>query len=273
MRDRMLRRLRPTIALLLFGGVAACAAPAPRATLSTDARARLLAAASGPRAEAPAGTLSAMREAAALKPNDSAAQEQLAIAAERAGLFAEAATARRQAVTAGPRNAPAFVALGRAELRAGAPAPAASAYAEAVALAPGSVEAQSGLGLAADMLGEPARAQTAHRAALSIAPNDWALLGNLALSQLMGGDPQTAATTLARAETDVSAPRRARHNLGLALGALGQRTRLVRLLGVDMGRAEAEAQAPEFIRFGAWLAAPTVPLAGGTAAPVAVAGR
>jgi len=255
MRDRTMRRIRLPACLLLVSAVAACAAPEPRTTLSSDARARLLGSAAGGPTGAPVpGALEALREAAKQRPDDIAVHEQLALAAERAGLFPEAAAARRQAVAAGGRNAPSLVALGRAELRAGAGEAAVAAYAEAVSLAPGSIEAQSGLGLAADMAGDPARAQAAHRAALSLAPGDWGLLGNLALSQLMAGDAAGSVTTLARAETDVKAPRRARHNLGLALGAAGERTRLLRLLGVDMGRAAAEAEAPEFVSFGTWLA-------------------
>jgi len=240
---------------LLLSLVAACAAPQQPSTLSGDARARLLtAAAGGPTGQPLPGALQALRAAAAQRPDDIATQEQLALAAERAGLFAEAAAARRRAITAGARNATSLVALGRAELRAGNAAEAATAFEEAAGLAPGSVEARSGIGLARDMLGDPLGAQASHRAALSLAPNDWGLLGNLALSQLMAGDATASAVTLRRAETDAAAPRRARHNLGLALGAMGERQRLLRLLGVDMGRAEAEAEAPEFVNFGAWLA-------------------
>ncbi|MFC7688879.1 hypothetical protein ACFQY5_03800 [Paeniroseomonas aquatica] len=42
-------------------------------------------------------------------------------------------------------------------------------------------------------------------------------------------------------------PRQARHNLALALAALGQQDRMLRVLRLDMGQAEAVAMGQELV--------------------------
>ena len=62
----------------------------------------------------------------------------------------------------------------------------------------------------------------------------------------MSGRNRDAVQLLARVETDVAAPRRARHNYAMALLADNQRMRAVRLLRLDMAAVEAEQLANEF---------------------------
>ena len=72
----------------------------------------------------------------------------------------------------------------------------------------------------------------------------------------MAGRADDAATALAGAEQDPTAPRRARHDLALALVAAGRREQAIAVLRVDIPAAEAAALADEFAGFARWLASP-----------------
>jgi Flp pilus assembly protein TadD len=243
--------------------------------LSTDARLRLAQAfeqSAGGNGEL---SYAVLREAAQRSPRDAATQERLAAAAERSNQPTEALMAMRAAVAAQP-TFPRLLALGRLELRTGDPAEAVNAYSRAVSEQPRSIEALSGLGLGYDILRQHGDAQTVYLRGLAIAPGDWALRSNLGLSQLMSGQRAAAIGTLGEAEFDPTAPRRARHNLALALAADGQHARVVRLLRTDMGPTEAETLAQQFRGFATWLdqrgpVAGSVAAAQRTAAPAAAA--
>ncbi|WP_431267961.1 hypothetical protein [Dankookia sp. P2] len=202
-----------------------------------------------------------LREAVQQRPQDGALREKLAMAAERAGRDGEAAQALREAIGLLGPTPPRLMALGRLELRAGNTAAAAAAFAEANALAPGNAAALGALGLAKDLSGDPAQAQEAYRAALLLAPRDWGIRANYAMSLLLSGQARTAAEALAEAEYAPDAPRRARHNLALALAATARPDRAVRLLRLDMGPAEAAAMGQELTAIAGQLdPAPAPPL-------------
>ena len=77
---------------------------------------------------------------------------------------------------------------------------------------------------------------------------------NLALSLLMSDRPSDASAALAGAADDPVAPRRARQNLALALVAVGDRDKAVKILMKELPPAEASALASEFASFARWLA-------------------
>ena len=234
---------RLTALLLLLPLLAACQPARKPEFLSLESRLRLAATLDGPRGGAASAEV--LREAVQQRPQDGALREKLALAAERAGRDGEAAQALREAIALLGPTPPRLMALGRLELRAGNTAAAAEAFAQANALAPGNAAALGYLGLAQDLSGDPARAQEAYRAALLLAPRDWGIRANYAMSLLLTGQARTATEALAEAEYAPDAPRRARHNMALALAAIAQPDRAVRLLRLDMGPAEAAAMGQE----------------------------
>nr|WP_241671483.1 hypothetical protein [Dankookia rubra] len=234
---------RLTALLLLLPLLAACQPARKPDALSLESRLRLAATLDGPRGGA--ASVEVLREAVQRAPQDGALREKLALAAERAGRDGEAAQALGEAIALLGPTPSRLLALGRLELRAGNAAAAAAAFADANARAPGNPAVLGSLGLAQDLSGDPARAQDAYRAALLLAPRDWGIRANYAMSLLLTGQAGTAAEMLAEAEYAPDAPRRARHNLALALAATARPDRAVRLLRLDMGPAEAAAMGQE----------------------------
>jgi Flp pilus assembly protein TadD len=94
----------------------------------------------------------------------------------------------------------------------------------ATARAPGSRDVLMVRGMLEDLRGDHMAAQAAYRLALAAAPGDPAVINNLALSLVATGDAAQAADLLTRLAGDrpERAPPKLRHNLALALGALGK---------------------------------------------------
>ncbi len=238
-------------ALLLLG---ACQTPAEApGQPSLETRLRLSEAVDTARGEGAQATLATLRAAAAAEPRNILLQERLAGAAEREGAPAEAAQAMRRAIAAGGPTLARQMALGRAELLAGQGQAAIDAYAIARRLSPESPAAAGALATAFDIARDHAAARQHHEAALRQAPSDWTLRSNYGLSLVMAGRPEEAVRILGDAAHVADAPRRARHNLALALAALGRRAEVASLLRAD-GVAEARGAMPEdFEAFAAWL--------------------
>jgi Flp pilus assembly protein TadD len=78
----------------------------------------------------------------------------------------------------------------------------------------------------------------------------------LALSLLMSEQAGEAAGTLAGAAADPAMPRRARHDLALALGAAARRAEAIDVLQADNPAPEEGALAAEFATFARRLAGP-----------------
>ena len=256
------RRLPPGVAaaaLLLV--LAGCQARPQPAALSLESRLRLAGTLDAERGGQAAATVAVLQEAAAQQPRDGALQERLSVVAERAGAYDEALQAARSVIALQGPSLPRLLVLGRLELQHGQAAAAAEAYQQASVLAPGDAMALGGLGLARDMAGDHAAAQAAYRSALVRAPQDWSIRSNLALSLVLSQQPHDAVASLAEAEYAPGVPRRARHNLALALAASGRRDRVLRVLRLDMGPAEAAAMAQELAAVGDQINASAVPQA------------
>lgn len=234
--------------------LAGCAVQQPQqnAALSLAARLRL-AEAMEQAAPGSQATLELLRAETVRSPNNPDVWERFAIRLEEAGRFTEAAEAMRRAIALRGPSAAGLIAVGRLELRLGNGSAAADAFEQALRYAPASAEAFGGLGLARDLESRHEDAQAAYQRALALAPGNWAYRSNLALSYLMTDQPLRAAETLAEAEWQPTAPRTARHNLALALAALGQRTRVVALLSTEMGPDDARRLADSMTAFAAWL--------------------
>lgn len=241
--------------LLLSAGCASTAPPAPP-SLSWAARLRLVEAM--PAQTQSEAELAVLRQAAREAPRDAALLGRLARAAEQAGQPAEALAALDQLGTLeGGGEAQELerdLTRGRLALQAGQSARAATAYEAALRRQPGRVEALTGLGVALDLRPDAAAAEPWHRAALAAAPGDWGVRSNAGLSRLLAGRAGEAVTLLAPAEQDRAAPRRARHNLALALVADGQQARATALLRQEMPEEEAARLSGAFARFATWLA-------------------
>jgi len=136
-----------------------------------------------------------------------------------------------------------------ARLRGGDAAGASAGFARAVAARPAEAAPLAGLALSRDLLGDRAGALAAHRQAVALAPHDVELLGNHALSLVLDGRADEAVRPLERFEQQPAAPRRARHNLALALAASGDETRAARLLRQEMSSSRALQMAREFTAF------------------------
>ena len=232
------------LGLMLLAG---CQSRQQPEALSLESRLRLAGTLDASQGSSGGAALAVLKDAVVQRPRDAALQERLAAAAEQAGDYGDAIQALRAvAALQGPGLGPSL-ALGRLELRNDNPAAAIVAYQQASTLAPGSVAALGGLGLAHDMTGDHALAQTAYRSALTIAPRNWAIRSNLAMSLMLSRQAAAAADSLAEAEFLPGVPRQARHNLALALAALGQRDRMIRVLRLDMGQAEAVAVGQELV--------------------------
>lgn len=248
--------LRPALTTLVAAVLclAACAnrQPAPDQGLSLAARLRLAEAmdrASG----GGAATLTVLQAETARAPNDPAAWERLGAHLEGLGRSQESSEALRRALTLRGPTPRLLIALGRVELRQGHAEQALQAFTEARRLDPASAEAEGGLGLALDLAGRHREAQAAYLRALRLAPGHWTHRANLAMSYLMSGDPARAVDAVVEAEWNPAAPRPARHNLGVALAALGEQQRVVRLLGTEMSHAEATVMAEQMRDLAAWL--------------------
>lgn len=252
-----------TLGLMLLAG---CQSRQQPEALSLESRLRLAGTLDASQGSNGGAALAVLKEAVAQRPRDAALQEQLAIAAEQAGDYGDAIQALRAAAALQGPGLGRSLALGRLELRNDNPTAAVVAYQEAIRLAPGGVAALGGLGLAHDMTGDHALAQTAYRSALTIAPRNWTIRGNLAMSLMLSRQAAAAADSLAEAEFLPGVPRQARHNLALALVALGKRDRMIRVLRLDMGQAEAVAVGQE-------LAAVAERIDPGAASPQVVAMR
>lgn len=191
-------------------------------------------------------TVAELRQAVAAQPEDAQLLARLADQAEREGNAAEAASALDRLITLQGPSGRRLVRLGAARLRTGEYPLAAAAFAAARQQAPSDVVAASGHALALDLMGDAAGAREAHARAVQLAPNDLTIRGNHALSLVLAGRAQEAVALLAPVERDRAAPRRARHNLALALAAAGDQPRVVRVLRIDMGAGDAERLASDF---------------------------
>lgn len=235
---------RLAVAALGLVVLAGCQGRPQPAALSLDSRLRL-----ARTLEAGQGgdAVAVLKDAVAQRPGDASLQGQLAVAAERAGEYGEAVQASRAAAALQGTSLEPWLELGRLELRNDNAAAAVAAYRQASLMAPGSVAALGGLGLAQDMAGDHGLAQAAYRSALAIAPRHWTVRSNLAMSLMLSQQAAAAADSLTEAEFAPGVPRQARHNLALALAALGQQDRMLRVLRLDMGQAEAVAMGQELV--------------------------
>ncbi|MFQ3622353.1 MAG: tetratricopeptide repeat protein, partial [Acetobacteraceae bacterium] len=262
----------PGLALLLALGACAQTPPPASAELSLAARLRLAQAidqaGGGNRA-----TLDVLRAETARSPNDPAAWERLAAFHDRQGQLPEAVEALRRAVAIRGPAFPSLMALGRLELRLGNGEGAVQAFDQARRLSPGSPEAHGGLGLAHDLVGDHRAAQAAYRQALALVPGNWTHRANLSMSFLMSGQPPLAVEPVAEAEWNTAAPRPARHNLGLALAAMGERERVVRLLRTEMGPVDAQIVADQMRQFALWLVGTSPNAEAGSASGIAPGSR
>jgi Flp pilus assembly protein TadD len=247
-------RVVPLLALGLL--LAGCVPTAHAPGLTPATQSRLLDPGSGAPTEqaSDVAELELLRTVARDSPDDAAAQERLAAALERARLYPEALTAVNRAVALGGAPAQRLQLQGRIALEAGELATAAAAYRAALAAGPPSVGALSGLGITQDLMHRHAEAQALYDQALRLSPSDWGVRSNLAMSLMMSGKPEAATEALANAGIDPTAPRRARHDLALALVAAGRRDQAIRVLQTDMPAADATALADEFAAFARWLA-------------------
>lgn len=245
-----------TTVLAIALSLAACANRPPEATQGLSLAARLRLAEAMDRASGGgAATLMVLQAEAARAPNDPAAWERLGAHLDGLGQLPESADALRRALALKGPTPRLLIALGRVELRQGNAEAALQVFSEARRLDAASAEAEGGLALALDLLGRHEEAQAAYLRALRLAPGHWTHRSNLAMSYLMSGDPVRAAEAVAEAERNPAAPRPARHNLALALAALGEQQRVVRLLSTEMGHAEATAMAEQMRAFATWLLA------------------
>lgn len=245
-----MRQLLPAILMLSTG----CASVSPPAqpSLSWAARLRLVEAMpTSTRADAELGLL---RKAAQEAPRDSALVGRLAQAAEQAGKPAEALAALDQISALEGEGQDRDLARARLALQAGQSGRAAALYEAVLRRQPGRVEALTGLGVALDLRPDAAAAEPWHRAALAAAPDDWGVRGNAALSRLLAGQSGEAVALLDAAEQDGAAPRRARHNLALALVVDRQPARALALLRQEMPAEEAARLLDAFSRFADWVA-------------------
>jgi tetratricopeptide (TPR) repeat protein len=206
--------------------------------------------------DAAAAGLDSLRDAARRAPDDAAAQQAYGLAAERAELYPEALAAIDRAVAVGGAVPARLVAQGRIGLEAGDVPAAARAFTRTLDLDPGNIDALNGLGVAEDLERHHSQAQERYSEALRLAPGDWKVRSNLAMSLLMSGRAHEAAGTLAGADHDPAAPRRARHDLALALVAADKREQAIGVLEADMPAQEAATLADEFAGFARWLASP-----------------
>jgi len=260
-RSRRMLKLHTLLGwLVVLPVLAACSSPASVSTLSPGARRTLTEAMGG---EENAGlSVDTLREAARLAPGDAAAQERYGLAAEQARLYPEALAALDRAVAIGGPDTRRLVEKGRVALKVGDVPAAALAYRRTLELDHDNIDALSGLGVADDLQHRHTDAQARYQDALRLAPGDWGVRSNLAISYLMSGHPADAVQALAAAASDPAAPRRARHNLAMALVAAGDRTGAIAVLQKDVPAAEAAALVDEFVAFSKWLQSPD---AGGTA--------
>ncbi|WP_159993460.1 tetratricopeptide repeat protein [Roseomonas sp. 18066] len=237
--------------LLLVPLLAAC--NAPRAgdppKLSPAARLRLL------EAQFPEGGQGAdyllVRSMVAASPDDAALQDRLALAAGQAGQPAEALAAQERAIALAGPSPERLLVRGRLALLAGQVPLAQHSFQSVLAADPAHVQAMTGLAVCHDMAGDPAQALTWHQAALQAAPTDWSVRVNYGMSRLLAAQPAEAARLLAAAERDPSAPRRARHNLALALAAQNNAVQAETVLSRDMAPPEARALVVAFTQWAA----------------------
>ncbi|ONG44772.1 hypothetical protein BKE38_27345 [Pseudoroseomonas deserti] len=235
--------------LLLIPLLAAC--NAPRAgdppKLSPAARLRLL------EAQFPDGSQGGeylmARSMAEAAPGDPALQDRLAAAAEQAGQPGEALAAQERAIALAGPSTGRLVARGRLALLAGQWPLAQQSFQSVLITDPGHIQAMTGLAVCHDLAGEPAQALTWHQAALMAAPMDWAVRVNYGMSRLLAAQPAEAARLLAAAEQDPAAPRRARHNLALALAAQNRPGPAESVLSRDMSPPEARALVVAFTQW------------------------
>lgn len=245
----------PTRTLMVIGliGLAHCTARPPTTTGgpvgggATDFAPSLLGA--GVTDGQPAPDLATLRAAVRARPNDVVARTALAEGLQAAGALPEALVEIDRALAIGPATPERLRLQGRLALRQRDPAKAEAAYRAANIAEPGRIDTLTGYGVALGLLGRFTEAQVPLRAALDQRPTDWVLRGNLAFALVNANEATSAVAVLVEAETDSSAPRSARHNLGLALVAAGQQDRAERVLRLDMGRVEAVELANAFARY------------------------
>ena len=239
-------------ALVCVLALAACSSADSPPAVSAHARQALTEAVERP--EGDPTVLDALREAARQAPDDAVAQERYGLAAEQARRYPEALAALNRALAVGGAVPARLIARGRVAIEMGDIPAAALAYRQALERDPANIQALSGLGVTEDQENHHADAQAHYREALRLAPGDWGVRSNLALSLLMSDRPSDASAALAGAADDPVAPRRARQNLALALVAVGDRDKAVKILMKELPPAEASALASEFASFARWLA-------------------
>jgi Flp pilus assembly protein TadD len=240
-------------AVALFLSACASQPAGPNLPLLTQ-RALAEAAASGQNVSPDA--LANLRQAAQDAPDDATAQERYGLAAEKAHMYSEALAALDRANRTGGVTESRLNDQGRIALEAGNVPAAVRIYTAALKQNPNNVNALSGLGVAEDLQHHHVAAQTHYHEALGQAPGDWGVRSNLALSLLMSDKPSDAVAALAGAANDPTAPRRARHDLALALVAAGRRDQALAILRQDMPEAEASDLISQFVAFARWLASP-----------------
>ena len=114
------------------------------------------------------------------------------------------------------------------------PREAAEQFRWALARMPRDFRLHNGLGVALDMHGDHQGAQAAYRQALALAPNDPGTLNNLGLSLALTKDYAQSVQMLGKLAQSPQATARARQNLALVYGLMGQTERAAEISRMDL---------------------------------------
>lgn len=137
-------------------------------------------------------------------------------------------------------KAAALVGRGRAYLALGRPAAAERDFDFALGLRPASAVALNGRGVAADMQGRHGEAQDLYRMALAHDPGNERVRSNLGLSFALAARFDDAVAELAPIAAIADRAPKARHNLALAFGLMGEGEKAKKLTNDSLGVVAAE---------------------------------
>jgi Flp pilus assembly protein TadD len=114
------------------------------------------------------------------------------------------------------------------------PREAAEQFRWALARTPRDYRLHGGLGVALDLMGDHRAAQASYQTALTLQPNDSGTINNLGLSLALTGDYARATQLLGGLAESPRATARARQNLALVYGLMGQNDRAAEIARMDL---------------------------------------